>query len=1251
MAVNTLGGPLEFDLVINTDALPAASAQITQDLDKIGNKAKEAATKQQESIAGIINSFAQGTTPAVDAVIAKIQQLQDEEAKLEKQISGTKDVGQLNAYKTSLAQIQQELNSAPAQLYNAVLQTIEKQGIATGTTVADSMDNAGQKAVSALAQLRKIKSELVLGGDQNPQFDALLSNATDLEKRIKNVNKELELSSSNVSGLEALKQGVQGLIGGFTALAGVTGLMAKDDKELQASINTVVSAMAVLNGVEEIGKVLSKESALNVFLLAQYRKLTATATAEQAVATETLDTALVGETAATEAATAATDGLTVAMEANPAGVLLLVLSALVIAIQSYISSMKNAAEEQADLNNRLTEANNIMGELSQLYVARYKEASQQAENAVALAEAQGAGEQKILSLKQQALNAKRQENVAILADLGYMDLRGNTMKQQLEYKRAELVDALEELGALKQSKGVDEDRLKLAQSKVDLIKSQVGSADESLKAIQDADAQTAAIRAEAGKKAYDDALKSAAALAEARVILAKKYTEQERDLEILAIRARTKVELDNANITAGERAKILAQQQQSIEDANRKFLLQQISDQKSLTQARLAAVKDGSAEELALRIQILQEDAQKELAQEDITANRRKEIEATLAKGIHDLRQKFSDENYQAEIKTRIASIDGQLSIVEEGSREELELRKKKIDEANGLEILAAARSKSTTELYAAQVFAIYAKSAADKKKLDDEYVDHVLQNQLKLIQSTTDSKNIPLEIQQNKPGIQIQQNIELQRQVLTNNLEGLRSQQKLVAEAIANGNGNMDKLKTQSQELENSIKKAQGAIDNLDAGKFAAVIKDAASKVGQLSSALSGLASSLEAVNPALAASVQQMSSLSGVTSDALSAISSYASGDFASAFSSGVKSVSGIIDTIQKAKDSAKKAVDEVALFNLNIAKSELDINAIYRDRARIQAQINESKLSGIQAESDLLKKQKNQVAKDYQDVLDQIAKQTFTLSEEEKKNRGIGSPALGALGLLFGSHSTVDKVTESLAGKSFDDLNKLFLSGQLDDKAKTLFQELEKLKQEGVDIDAALEANKVKAQELFTGTTADSITSSIVDGFKNGLRSASDFADNFQQLMQNAVLQALKFQSLEEPLNAFYKDFADKSASGGVLTQQEIEQLRSNFNSIISNAGQKFDELKKITNLDFTTSGGSGGSSLSGAIKGITEQQADLLAGQFGGLRITAADNLRVVTESLNVLNNIASYTQHLINVDRVLSKFELTGIKMI
>jgi hypothetical protein len=93
------------------------------------------------------------------------------------------------------------------------------------------------------------------------------------------------------------------------------------------------------------------------------------------------------------------------------------------------------------------------------------------------------------------------------------------------------------------------------------------------------------------------------------------------------------------------------------------------------------------------------------------------------------------------------------------------------------------------------------------------------------------------------------------------------------------------------------------------------------------------------------------------------------------------------------------------------------------------------------------------------------------------------------LGAVGLLAGSHSQLSTVTESLAGKSFADLEKLFNSGQLSDKAKELFLQLQKLKQEGVDIDRMLEENKVKVQELFAGTTAQSLVDSIADGFNQG------------------------------------------------------------------------------------------------------------------------------------------------------------------
>ena len=63
-----------------------------------------------------------------------------------------------------------------------------------------------------------------------------------------------------------------------------------------------------------------------------------------------------------------------------------------------------------------------------------------------------------------------------------------------------------------------------------------------------------------------------------------------------------------------------------------------------------------------------------------------------------------------------------------------------------------------------------------------------------------------------------------------------------------------------------------------------------------------------------------------------------------------------------------------------------------------------------------------------------------------------------------------------------------------------------------------------------------------------------------------------------------------------------------------------------------------------------KGITQQQADLLAGQFGGLRLTAFDQLTVAKGNLNALNSIVNNTAFLINIDATLRKFDINGIKV-
>jgi hypothetical protein len=133
----------------------------------------------------------------------------------------------------------------------------------------------------------------------------------------------------------------------------------------------------------------------------------------------------------------------------------------------------------------------------------------------------------------------------------------------------------------------------------------------------------------------------------------------------------------------------------------------------------------------------------------------------------------------------------------------------------------------------------------------------------------------------------------------------------------------------------------------------------------------------------------------------------------------------------------------------------------------------------------------------------------------------------------------------------------LEKLFTSGQLTGAAKEYFLTLKQIHQEEDDIAAAQAENARQAAETFTGTTADSIADSVIQGFEGGLKGAADFADNFESLMKNAVLQSLKFQALEQPLKQFYDNFAKAAQSDGILTESEIKQLHDDFNGIIDDA----------------------------------------------------------------------------------------------
>lgn len=167
----------------------------------------------------------------------------------------------------------------------------------------------------------------------------------------------------------------------------------------------------------------------------------------------------------------------------------------------------------------------------------------------------------------------------------------------------------------------------------------------------------------------------------------------------------------------------------------------------------------------------------------------------------------------------------------------------------------------------------------------------------------------------------------------------------------------------------------------------------------------------------------------------------------------------------------------------------------------------------------------------------------------------------------------------------------------------------------------------------REILTGVTATSIADAIAEGFIEGLGPAQVFTDTFNDMMRNAITDAFKRTIITKYIKDWYDQFA-LLAEGG-LTAEEIEALTGTYQDMIEAAGEQWEAMQAI--LEAAGIGLDEGldevaiTGLTGAIAGITEKTAGLLAGQFQAIRINTVEMLSHM-ESIIIINaRIADNTE--------------------
>ncbi|RPE05557.1 hypothetical protein EGT74_24550 [Chitinophaga lutea] len=1259
--------------IVEIERLMEASNDKTE-LSKLNDQSREL-NAQLDSMKARFQSLRDSNFGKVGAAPAAINL----DTASKKELKG--NLQELTAYAEKLKQaLSFSDTDAATQKYNKALADTK----ARIDEVNARLGQTDEKVVKVSTRLELVRNLLASMKPSDEGYQKLLDEAIQLENRFKNVNRTVALLGSNTAGVQALKQGINGLVGGFGAAASAMALFSGEEDRMQQTMTKLFLVIQVVAGAEQFLTTVNKESAVVQYALNLAKKAGFVTTVGQTAAATTLAAAEGAQAVAAEGAAVAQWNLNAAMAANPVGAMLVALSAVAGAIALYIANTDSALEVQTKMNEALAAANKLYGELVELQAQVYSDRSRVANETASLAQAEGKSNREILELQIKANQAARLEAVYKLESLGYD-------RQRIGIERAKLESIIQQRMYLE---SIPNDRISKEQkqqldnlkSQEAVVKSLFDSAVGYFNAIQAANEKDKELRAQQAKENRERAITSVTAEAEARAIAARKGSKEELELQINAINARRRQELADVNITSGERAKINAQAEKDIENLRREIRQRRLTDEQSLIKATLALAKEGSIEEFNAKLSLIQLEARAKQDQEGVTSAKIREIKAEELREIAELNRKYTFDRSETDIAREISNINERLAVVRSGSAEEVELKRDAIIQQQSLEIAKAKATILNEQNLAIRLKEIHTKSIADRKKLDEDYADRVLSSWMDKIKRDTDGINQGLEKVLNNPTSTANEKFEAQRQILENNRKALKDMISLVERFAKSGSGNVDELNKLLNKLNAELRETNDAIELNNVEKFLSIVGQIGETLATASGSLRSFAGDLKGINDGLADTLETLSDMidgfGGIVQLGASLGGSFKNGKFDAKAASGKATniggfigagasigaavgsiipalgtaVGGVVGAVvgavvggvaaafkggKKVRESLQKTFAAQYEFIVNQELGEYRINEVIRQRVLLKAQEIKLTLQALKAQKEAAAETLKQNKSEQERILQLLQAESF--------NSGVGTRKRGGFLGLWRKKESVDQYS-SLLGMTVSDIEKLYASGQLDGRAKALFEQLQRLQSEGQNIQQMLADLEQQTKEVFTGTTAESITDSIVDGFANGKFAAQDFAGDFEDLMRQAALNALKFQYLEEPLQAFYEEFAKAAESDNVLTQSEMKTLQDKYNAIIKAAGLQFKQIEDITGIDLSN-GSKDDNSLKGAIRGITEQQAELLAGQFGGLRLTNMQQLEIMNQNLGVLNRIKEDTSNLSDIRASLRNINTVGVKII
>lgn len=180
----------------------------------------------------------------------------------------------------------------------------------------------------------------------------------------------------------------------------------------------------------------------------------------------------------------------------------------------------------------------------------------------------------------------------------------------------------------------------------------------------------------------------------------------------------------------------------------------------------------------------------------------------------------------------------------------------------------------------------------------------------------------------------------------------------------------------------------------------------------------------------------------------------------------------------------------------------------------------------------------------------------------------------------------------------------------------------------------------------------TFADELGDALVEAFAKGESAADKFGETVDNVIKQAVLNQLKKNFLEKQLQGALDGLeksmgywnGDEFVFDGLTDAEiaafknQVANITNGFNQAMNAYSELFKDVAEPEDPD---------TSLTGAVKGVTEETASLVAGQMNAIRINQMEATALLRQSLMALTTIAnntSYNHHLAKLERIVNILE-------